>query len=226
MDQDENQAKLESLRSIVIKQIKETTKLTQSREKEISGKIVLFNLEMLKKMALSKFNSDQDKKRSQNCTSPVRGLKQNESKINITDIPSNNPPQISAKAWSITTSNTNRSIMGKNEKMEREIASITKIMTCYLSCQIMEEHGLDPFYTYVQVSPYASTITGTSAFLRKGQYIRLYDLLHGLMLPSGNDAAIVLAENFGTYLYLIKERKKFKSLKEVEITGNPINSFV
>lgn len=42
----------------------------------------------------------------------------------------------------------------------------------------------------------------------------VYDLLHGLMLPSGNDAAIALAEHFGLYLYYIELRKKGKGYQK------------
>lgn len=41
---------------------------------------------------------------------------------------------------------------------------------------------------------------GTSANLRKGEQVLVIDLLYGLMLPSGNDAAIALAQYFGKYL--------------------------
>lgn len=43
---------------------------------------------------------------------------------------------------------------------------------------------------------------GTSARLKYGDVLSIWDLLHGLMLPSGNDAAFSLAESFGTYIYL------------------------
>jgi D-alanyl-D-alanine carboxypeptidase (penicillin-binding protein 5/6) len=39
--------------------------------------------------------------------------------------------------------------------------------------------------------------TGTSAELVEGDSLSVWDLLHGLMLPSGNDAALALAEYFG-----------------------------
>lgn len=55
--------------------------------------------------------------------------------------------------------------------------------------------------TYVQVSRYASQIVGTSAELNEGDIISIEDLYYALMLPSGNDAAVVLAENFGVYSY-------------------------
>ena len=41
---------------------------------------------------------------------------------------------------------------------------------------------------------------GTSAKLKDGMYIKLLDLFYAMMLPSGNDAAWVFAENFGAFL--------------------------
>ena len=49
---------------------------------------------------------------------------------------------------------------------------------------------------------------GTSAKLRTGDVLSVWDLLHGLMLPSGNDAAITLAEHFGQYLFEVATRYK------------------
>jgi len=49
----------------------------------------------------------------------------------------------------------------------------------------------------LQVSKTAATVGGTSAKLRSGDVLSVWDLLHGLMLPSGNDAAMTLAEHFG-----------------------------
>lgn len=43
---------------------------------------------------------------------------------------------------------------------------------------------------------------GTTANLVEGMYVSIYDLFYGLMLPSGNDAAYMLGENFGTLLYM------------------------
>jgi len=45
----------------------------------------------------------------------------------------------------------------------------------------------------VRVSATASSLAGTSAKLTQGVFIKLYDLLYGAMLPSGNDAAFLLA---------------------------------
>jgi len=45
---------------------------------------------------------------------------------------------------------------------------------------------------------------GTSATLKSNLFISLEDLFYGLMLPSGNDASVVLAENIGALLFLEK----------------------
>jgi D-alanyl-D-alanine carboxypeptidase len=52
----------------------------------------------------------------------------------------------------------------------------------------------------VTISDEASTVPGTSADLRYNDILSVWDLLHGLMLPSGNDAAHALAEHFGNLL--------------------------
>jgi D-alanyl-D-alanine carboxypeptidase len=53
---------------------------------------------------------------------------------------------------------------------------------------------------HIKVSKQASTVIGTSANLAYGDVLSVYDLFYGLMLPSGNDAALVLAQGIGTLL--------------------------
>ena len=42
-------------------------------------------------------------------------------------------------------------------------------------------------------------VTGTSAHLREGDNLTLWDLIHGMMLPSGNDAGFLIADFLGRY---------------------------
>jgi len=115
-------------------------------------------------------------------------------------------------------------VVGKDDRVLREIASLTKIMTCYMVCSLIEEMGVDPKTSFVSVSRRAATQVGTTACLKEGWTLSVYDLLHGLMLPSGNDAAIALAENFGAYLNILKERRKLKP--GIIETGDPVSEFV
>ncbi len=60
----------------------------------------------------------------------------------------------------------------------------------------------------LQVSKNAASIGGTSAKLKSGDILSVWDLMHGLMLPSGNDSALCLAEHFGAYLFEVATRYK------------------
>lgn len=70
----------------------------------------------------------------------------------------------------------------------------------------------------VKITRMAASMNGTSAKLREGDHLKMIDLLYGLMLPSGNDAAFALAEALGCLLfYEINDTIK---LDEVLITKN------
>ena len=73
-----------------------------------------------------------------------------------------------------------------------------------VSLLIARDLQLDIKKTFFTVSENAATTAGTTAYLKPGQRLRIIDLLHGLMLPSGNDAAVTLAENFGDRLKQIR----------------------
>lgn len=66
-------------------------------------------------------------------------------------------------------------------------------MTAFVVLQVIRKIKLDPKKTLLQTSRFAASIIGTSARLRNGDILSVWDLLHGLMLPSGNDAATSLA---------------------------------
>ena len=111
------------------------------------------------------------------------------------------PPQTTAKAWSIYDVKNNKYVCTKNSDQSLEIASMTKIMTAYTCMKIMfgdmQCMNIHPKKVYLRASYYAARIGGTTAFIKEGLRYSVYDLMVGLMLPSGNDASLVLAENFG-----------------------------
>mgnify|MGYP002822542523 CR=1 FL=1 len=73
---------------------------------------------------------------------------------------------------------------------------------------------INPKKVYFRVSNLAARVHGTTAHLRAGLRYSIYDLLVGLMLPSGNDASLVLAENFGRFLFIENARTSGNILKE------------
>ena len=116
-------------------------------------------------------------------------------------------PQVSCKTYCIIDGNKSKSLYSKGESEVREIASLTKIMTAYLSLHLARDLHLDHHKTLFQVSENASMTPGTTANLKVGQKIKILDLIHAMMLPSGNDAAITLAENFGDILLKARANK-------------------
>jgi D-alanyl-D-alanine carboxypeptidase len=87
-----------------------------------------------------------------------------------------------------------RIITGNRYKNNGEIASLTKIMTFYSVLKLSTEKKIDIANTIITVDEEASEMTGTSAELVVGDLLSVEQLLYGLMLPSGNDAAMALAK--------------------------------
>ncbi len=80
-------------------------------------------------------------------------------------------------------------LYGKNEKNKVKMASTTKIMTAIV---VLENSSLDKT---VEVSKKAANTGGSRLGLKTGDKITIRDLLYGLLLCSGNDAAVCLAES-------------------------------
>jgi D-alanyl-D-alanine carboxypeptidase (penicillin-binding protein 5/6) len=74
-----------------------------------------------------------------------------------------------------------------------EIASLTKIMTMIVCLKLCEKFEVDMSTTYFRASVGACSVRGTSAGLSGKEWVTVEDLMYGMMLPSGNDAALVLA---------------------------------
>lgn len=77
-------------------------------------------------------------------------------------------------------------------------------MTALCTLEICLKFNMNIKSTYFKVTNWATSITGTTAELMENAWMTVEDLLYGLMLPSGNDAATVLSENIGAVLYFDK----------------------
>jgi len=96
------------------------------------------------------------------------------------------------------------------------LASTAKIMTAIL---VLEENQLDKDIT---VSEKASTIIGSDIGLKQGEIISAKNLLYGLLINSGNDAATALAEGFGpgedNFIKKANEKSQSLNLKTFNFT--------
>lgn len=102
-----------------------------------------------------------------------------------------NPPKIEAGAAIVMDMKSGRVLYEKNAHARKAIASTTKIMTAIVA---LEKGNLDD---KVKVSKRAASIRGSTINLKAGEEMTLKELLYGLMLRSGNDAAIAIAEHIG-----------------------------
>ncbi|MFZ5924441.1 MAG: D-alanyl-D-alanine carboxypeptidase family protein [Bacillota bacterium] len=98
-------------------------------------------------------------------------------------------PRVSAASAVLVESTTGTVLFGKNEHVRMHPASTTKIMTAILAIEL---GNMD---SEVVVSGNAAGMPGSSLWLRKGQRLRLDDLVRGTMLRSGNDGCIAIAEH-------------------------------
>ncbi|MFO6496031.1 MULTISPECIES: D-alanyl-D-alanine carboxypeptidase family protein [Bacillus] len=111
---------------------------------------------------------------------------------------------VSAKSAIVIDGQSGRVLFAKDEHEKRRIASITKIMTAILA---IESGKLEDTVT---VSDRAAGTEGSSIYLTSGQKVKLKDLVYGLMLRSGNDAAVAIAEHVGGslegFVYMMNQK--------------------
>ncbi|TPE70500.1 D-alanyl-D-alanine carboxypeptidase family protein [Halalkalibacterium halodurans] len=114
------------------------------------------------------------------------------------------PASVSAQAAILMEQSTGRVLYEKDAHTSLRIASITKIMTALLA---IESGKMDE---WVKVSSNAEGTEGSSLYLRAGEKIKLSDLVYGLMLRSGNDAAVAIAEHVGGsmdgFVYMMNQK--------------------
>ena len=97
------------------------------------------------------------------------------------------PPAVSAAAYVLMDADSGRLLACSDPDEPRLIASTTKIMTAMLALEQLNQEET------VTIDPAWAGIEGSTMYLAPGQSITVRDLLYGLMLASGNDAAVALA---------------------------------
>ena len=126
---------------------------------------------------------------------------------NITELPKTN-----SRRYIVYDRISKNMIIGKNEDVKSAMASTTKIMTTIV---ILEKSDLNEIVT---VSAKAGGTGGSRLGLKKGDKASIKDLLYGLMLRSGNDAAVALAEHVGGSVKEFAELMNEKA-KELGLTN-------
>ena len=103
------------------------------------------------------------------------------------------PPSLAVKAYLLTDFNSG-TIIATHKKDERvEPASLTKIMTAYVTFDAIQQGHLKLDQT-LPVSEKAWKVEGSKMFIEPNKPVTVDELLHGMIIQSGNDASITLAE--------------------------------
>lgn len=106
------------------------------------------------------------------------------------------PPSLAVNAYLLKDVNSGATIASHKENEKLEPASLTKMMTAYLVFSAIQQGHLKP-EQILQVSEKAWKIEGSRMFIEPRKSVTVDELLHGLIIQSGNDAAIALAEAVG-----------------------------
>lgn len=103
------------------------------------------------------------------------------------------PPELAASAWILMDANTGKVLVEHNADQQLPPASLTKMMTSYIVAAELH-NGKIKEQDMVPISVTAWKMGGSKMFVREGTQVPLMDLLRGVVIQSGNDASVALAE--------------------------------
>jgi D-alanyl-D-alanine carboxypeptidase (penicillin-binding protein 5/6) len=134
-------------------------------------------------------------------------------------------PSIAAKSWLLLDATSGQIIAAQDPSLRIEPASLTKIMTAYVTFRAIQDKKLS-VDQMVNVSVRAWKVDNSSSkmFIDPATPVKVNDLLYGLMVQSGNDAAVALAEavagDEGTFVTLMNREAQRMGLKNTKF-ANP-----
>jgi serine-type D-Ala-D-Ala carboxypeptidase (penicillin-binding protein 5/6) len=106
------------------------------------------------------------------------------------------PPAVNAHSWILVDHFTGRVLAQNNADERSEPASLTKLMTAYVVFTALREGRVKPT-DMVTISEHAWRTQGSRTFVQVGSQVPLDILLKGMIVQSGNDATVALAERLG-----------------------------
>lgn len=106
------------------------------------------------------------------------------------------PPDFDVKSYILVDANSGYVIAEKNAEMRVYPASLTKLMTLYLAAVALRD-GRTSFHDHVVVSENAWRTGGSRMFIKVGSSVSMQDLIKGIVIASGNDATVAVAEHLG-----------------------------
>ena len=135
-------------------------------------------------------------------------------------------PHLAAKAYLLYDYTSNQILVSQNGDARMEPASLTKLMTAYLAFDAIKHNTLSLKQKLSVPAAAVRNAGGESSMLLKaGQTVTVDELLHGLVVQSGNDAAITLAVNIAGseegFVDMMNQEAKLLNMKNSHFT-NPV----
>lgn len=137
------------------------------------------------------------------------------------------PPQIAGSSYVLMDPKSGRIIMEENSHERLPPASLTKMMTAYIVERELDE-GRIAMSDMVPISVNAWKTEGSRTFVREGTRVSVEDLLRGVIIQSGNDASVALAEfvagSEGAFVDIMNQQAQLLGMKDtnfVNATGLP-----
>ncbi len=125
---------------------------------------------------------------------------------------------LSASSYIVMDANSKRVLEGSNINSKKLIASTTKIMTAIITLENIDVNK------EVKISNEVLKAYGSAIYIEVGERIKIIDLLYGLMLRSGNDAAIELAQSVSgsmeKFVELMNEKAKELNMNDTVFINN------
>ena len=104
-----------------------------------------------------------------------------------------NPPDLGVGSYILYEANTGKVLVSYNPNEPVEPASLTKLMTSYVVADYLEKDFIS-IDDEPKISVKAWKTEGSRMFIREGTKVKVSELLKGMVIQSGNDAAVALAE--------------------------------
>ena len=121
-----------------------------------------------------------------------------------------------SKASILIDQQTGRVLHSKNPDEKRPLASISKMMTFLVAIESIKSGKVKP-EDIVKINQKAASVGGSSYKLRVNEEVKLIDLMRGLMIVSGNDAAVAIAQHIAgdvdSFVKLMNKKAKEIGMK-------------
>ncbi len=176
--------------------------------------IVIAVSTLFSSMAFSASNTASSNNPSSNVT-PVRPI------LTSPMLPA--PPPIQAKAYVLIDANSDDVIAQKNPDQHFPPASLTKMMTLYLLFQALH-HGQIQKESLIPISVKAWRMGGSKMFVKEGTNVSADELIRGIIVDSGNDASVAVAEYLGgsedAFVSLMNQQAKALGMTNTHFTDS------